>query len=81
MILVYVFCCCTQDAMAVLGMPEEERMSMLRVVAGVLHFGNIEVKQRPREEWATIPTATGQLSHSVDRNAIICCTHVKNVHS
>lgn len=63
-IIMTVFCGHTQDAMGVLGMPEEERTSMLRVVAGVLHFGNIEVKQRPREEWATIPTATGQ-SHSL----------------
>ena len=31
---------------------------MFKTVAGVLQFGNIEVKQRPREEWATIPTAT-----------------------
>lgn len=57
--------------MGVLGMPEEERMSMLRVVAGVLHFGNIEVKQRPREEWATIPTATGQSQKSLT----LPCTH------
>ncbi len=45
--------------MATLGFDEDERMSILRTVAGILHFGNIEVKQRPREEWATIPTTTG----------------------
>ena len=49
-----------QDAMNTLGMTKEEQMSMFRTVAGILHFGNIEVKQRPREEWATIPTTTGQ---------------------
>ena len=46
--------------MEVLGLDKEERDSMFKTVAGVLHFGNIEVKQRPREEWATIPTTTGQ---------------------
>ena len=46
--------------MVTLGMSEDERSSMMRTVAGILHFGNIEVKQRPREEWANIPTTTGQ---------------------
>ena len=45
--------------MGTLGFDEEDKMCMLRTVAGILHFGNIEVKQRPREEWATIPTTTG----------------------
>ena len=44
--------------MNILGFTDEERMSMFKTVAGTLHFGNIEVKQRPREEWATIPTTT-----------------------
>ena len=57
-----------QDAMEVLGMGEDERLAMFRVVAGILHFGNIEVKQRPREEWATIPTTTGQLETTITIN-------------
>ena len=44
--------------MNVLGFTTEEKMSLFKTVAGILHFGNIEVKQRPREEWANIPTAT-----------------------
>lgn len=44
--------------MNVLGFTDDEKMSMFKTVAGTLHFGNIEVKQRPREEWATIPTTT-----------------------
>ena len=44
--------------MNVLGFTAEESLSIFKTVAGVLHFGNIEVKQRPREEWATIPTTT-----------------------
>ena len=46
--------------MNTLGMVKEEQMALFRTVAGILHFGNIEVKQRPREEWATIPTTTGR---------------------
>lgn len=44
--------------MNVLGFTDDEKMSMFKTVAGTLHFGNIQVKQRPREEWATIPTTT-----------------------
>ncbi|KAL5473297.1 hypothetical protein EMCRGX_G027764 [Ephydatia muelleri] len=47
----------TQEAMETLSFTEDEQMFLFKVIAGVLHFGNIEVKQRPREEWATIPTA------------------------
>ena len=46
--------------MATLGIGEEEQLAMFRTISGILHFGNIEVKQRPREEWATIPTTTGE---------------------
>lgn len=46
--------------MATLGMDPQEIKSLFKTVAGILHFGNIEVKQRPREEWATIPTTTGE---------------------
>ena len=44
--------------MGILGFTEDERKSLFRTVAGILHFGNIQVKQRPREEWATIPNTT-----------------------
>lgn len=44
--------------MDVLGFNEDEKLSLFKTLAGILQFGNIEVKQRPREEWATIPTAT-----------------------
>ena len=45
--------------MDVLGMEKDEQLALFRTIAGILHFGNIEVKQRPREENATIPTTTG----------------------
>ena len=47
--------------MATLGFTDEEQLCMFKTISGILHFGNIEVKQRPREEWATIPSATGTI--------------------
>ena len=44
--------------MNVLGFDEENKTSLFKTVAGIMHFGNIQVKQRPREEWASIPTTT-----------------------
>ena len=49
-----------QEAMATLGMEVPEIKSLMKVLAGILHFGNIEVTQRPREETANIPTTTGK---------------------
>lgn len=40
--------------MNVLGFTDEQKLSLFKTVAAVLHFGNIEVKQRPREEQAEI---------------------------
>ena len=48
----------TEDAMNVLGFTDDEQLSIFRIIAGICHFGNIEVKQRPREEWASIPVTT-----------------------
>ena len=44
--------------MNVLGFMEEDKMSLFKTVAGIMHLGNIQVKQRPREEWASSPTTT-----------------------
>ncbi len=38
--------------MGTLGFDEDKRMCVMRTVASI---GNIEVKQRPREEWEAIP--------------------------
>ena len=56
---------CIQEAMVTLGFTDEEQMSMYKTISGILHFGNIEVKQRPREEWATIPNTTGTVIFTV----------------
>ena len=57
-------CDCVQEAMSTLGFTDDEQLSMFKTISGILHFGNIEVKQRPREEWATIPNTTGRTSHT-----------------
>ena len=45
--------------MDVLGFGDDEKLSLFKTVAAVLHFGNIVVKQRPREEQAEIPSTSG----------------------
>ena len=45
--------------MDVLGMDKEEQMALFRTAAGILHFGNIEVKQSRSDQVANIPTTTG----------------------
>ncbi|XP_033630505.1 myosin heavy chain, striated muscle-like [Asterias rubens] len=44
----------TDDALNVLGFTEEEKLSLYQLTAGIMHFGNIKWKQRPREEQAEI---------------------------
>ena len=67
--------------MDVLGMEKEEQQSLFRTVAGILHFGNIEVKQRPREENATIPTTTGKLKlHSLTYTLFALPTVMGSLH-
>ena len=58
-----------------LGFTDEEQMSMFKTISGILHFGNIEVKQRPREEWATIPNATGREGHPLKHTHTHTHTH------
>ena len=42
--------------MTVLGFSEEERAFMFKIVATVLHFGNVQVKQPKRGECAEVST-------------------------
>ncbi|XP_072168144.1 myosin-16-like isoform X1 [Diadema setosum] len=46
----------TDDALTILGFEDEEKMSLYKMCGGILHFGNVEWKQRPREEQAEIET-------------------------
>lgn len=54
-----------QEAMNVLGFTDEQKLSLFKTIAAVLHFGNIEVKQRPREEQAEISNTSGKHYHHV----------------
>ena len=51
--------------MSVLQFTPEEQMQLFRTIAAVLHFGNIEIKQRPREEQAEMQNTEGGLSLSL----------------
>ncbi|UJR25222.1 hypothetical protein I4U23_006574 [Adineta vaga] len=42
----------TDEAFDVLGFNKEEKMSMYKCTAAIMHFGNSQWKQRPREEQA-----------------------------
>ncbi|XP_033118965.1 myosin heavy chain, striated muscle-like isoform X4 [Anneissia japonica] len=42
----------TDKALDVLGFPTDDKMSMWKLCAAILHFGNSKWKQRPREEQA-----------------------------
>ena len=72
--------------MKVLQFTVEEQMQLFRTVAAVLHFGNIEIKQRPREEQAEMQNTEGELSLSLSstrgpslekrlRPLSICCNN------
>ncbi len=41
-----------QEAFAVLGIPNDEKMGMYRTTSAVMQFGEMKFKQRPREEQA-----------------------------
>ncbi|XP_066568933.1 myosin-10 [Amia ocellicauda] len=55
----------TLDAMAVMGITEEEILSMLRVVSSVLQFGNVCFQKDKTSDQATMPddTAAQKLCH------------------
>jgi len=40
------------EAFAVLGFTAEEKLSLFKATASILHFGEMKFKQRPREEQA-----------------------------
>uniref|UniRef100_UPI0035901084 myosin-16-like n=1 Tax=Myxine glutinosa TaxID=7769 RepID=UPI0035901084 len=44
----------TDEAFDVLGFTQEEKMSLYKLTAGIMHFGNMKFKQKPREEQADV---------------------------
>ncbi|XP_047426901.1 myosin-16-like [Mugil cephalus] len=46
----------TDEAFDVLGFTPEEKMSVYKLTGGIMHFGNMKFKQKPREEQADVDT-------------------------
>ncbi|CAF3330941.1 unnamed protein product [Rotaria sp. Silwood1] len=46
----------TDDAFDILGFTKEEKLNMYKCTAAIMHFGNSQWKQRPREEQAEADT-------------------------
>ncbi|KAG7459989.1 hypothetical protein MATL_G00216420 [Megalops atlanticus] len=46
----------TDDAFDVLGFTADEKMSIYKLTGGIMHFGNMKFKQKPREEQAEVDT-------------------------
>nr|XP_020137203.1 myosin-16-like [Microcebus murinus] len=45
-----------QDAFDVLGFSAEEKIGVYKLTGGIMHFGNMKFKQKPREEQAEVDT-------------------------
>lgn len=50
-----------QVAFDVLGFTNEEKNSVYKLTGGIMHFGNMKFKQKPREEQAEVDTTEGNL--------------------
>ena len=48
-----------QEAFDVLGFSSEEKKSMYKCTAAIMHFGEMKFKQRPREEQAEADGTAG----------------------
>lgn len=59
---------CTQEAFDVLGFTPEEKMSVYKLTGGIMHFGNMKFKQKPREEQADVDSTEGRKSPPLSRS-------------
>ena len=50
-----------QVAFDVLGFTEDEKLSMYKCTATIMHFGEMKFKQRPREEQAEADGTAGEI--------------------
>lgn len=50
----------SQVAFDVLGFTQEEKIGVYKLTGGIMHFGNMKFKQKPREEQAEVDTAEGK---------------------
>lgn len=49
-----------QEAFDVLGFSSEEKVGVYKLTGGIMHFGNMKFKQKPREEQAEVDTTEGR---------------------
>ncbi|XP_054616465.1 myosin-16-like isoform X1 [Dunckerocampus dactyliophorus] len=61
----------TDEAFDVLGFTPEEKMSIYKLTGGIMHFGNMKFKQKPREEQADVETTevADKVSHLMAINS------------
>lgn len=50
-----------QVAFDVLGFSSEEKHGVYKLTGGIMHFGNMKFKQKPREEQAEVDSTEGRL--------------------
>lgn len=53
---------CPQEDSDALGFTPEEKMSVYKLIGSVMHFGNMKLKQKPREEQADVDSTEGRES-------------------
>ncbi|XP_032077799.1 myosin-9 [Thamnophis elegans] len=60
----------TMEAMRIMGIPDDEKMGLLRVISGVLQLGNIIFKKERNTDQASMPdnTAAQKVSHLLGIN-------------
>ncbi|XP_026180047.1 myosin-16-like [Mastacembelus armatus] len=61
----------TDEAFDVLGFTPEEKMSVYKLTGGIMHFGNMKFKQKPREEQAEVDSTevADKVSHLMAINS------------
>ncbi|KAG7239436.1 hypothetical protein INR49_028907 [Caranx melampygus] len=61
----------TDEAFDVLGFTPEEKMSVYKLTGGIMHFGNMKFKQKPREEQADVDSTevADKVAHLIGINS------------
>uniref|UniRef100_A0A803SKP6 Myosin heavy chain 16 n=1 Tax=Anolis carolinensis TaxID=28377 RepID=A0A803SKP6_ANOCA len=61
----------TDVAFDVLGFTQEEKISVYKLTGGIMHFGNMKFKQKPREEQAEVDTTevADKVAHLMNLNS------------
>ena len=55
-----------------LGFSSEEKHSMFKCTAAIMHFGEMKFKQRPREEQAEADGTAGNISKFSKKKMFVC---------